>query len=155
MTTQPKPFVFFGSLFFDFFFSLSVFVCVFPVSLWTFHQTSTGLPLNTPKKKKKLSKDKDACVYERGVCEVPTKKLFIWTHTSIFFCHHKFFLVSFLSMTVRVSEARSDWRLWDNREREGARERWTWVWGVYWQHTSKYKPYHAQPTTRQPSQKTD
>lgn len=114
MTTHTKPFVFFGSLFLYsiYFFGPSVFVCVFPVSLWMFHQTSTGLPLNTPKK---------TLQGQGRLCVKCPQKSFLFELVRLFFCHHKFFLVSFLSVIERVSEARSDWRLRYQGERERQR----------------------------------
>lgn len=114
MTTHPKPFVL-GLCFCIFLFCPSVFVCVFPVSLWTFHQTSTVLPLNTPKKNSPRTRTLVCMSEERVKCP---QKSFLFELVLLFLCHHKFFLVCFLSMTERVS----DWRLWDNRERGSDRE---------------------------------
>lgn len=124
MTTHPKPFVFFGSLvlyFFFFFFCPSVFICVFPVSRWTFHQTSTGLPLNTPKKNSPRTRMLVRMSEERVKC--PQKSFFIWTCASIFVSPQVLFSLFFSQWQSEwVSEARSDWRLWDKGERERQRD---------------------------------
>lgn len=89
-------------------------VCLFAVSLWTFHQTSTGLPLNTPKKT--LQGQGRLCTRDERV-KCPQKS-FLFELVRLCLCHHKFSLVCFLSMTERVS----DWWLWDNRERGSDRD---------------------------------
>lgn len=95
---------------------------------WTIHKI----------KKNSLQGQGRLCVWARSVWSAHKKSFLFELVLLFFFCHHKFFLVSFLSMTDRVSEARSDWRHWDNREREGARDIYT-VWGGYWHHIMHYQ----------------
>ncbi len=75
MITHPKPFVFFGSLFLHYYcFCPSVCLRVSSVSV---NVSSDKHRVTLEHSQKNLSKDKDACVYEQEVCEVPIKKLFI------------------------------------------------------------------------------
>lgn len=114
MTTHPKPFVFFGSLllYLKFFLPVCLFAC-FQCLCERFIRQAPDYPWTLPKK---LSKDKDACVRARSVWSAHKKAFYL--NSCVCFCHHKFFLVCFLSMTERVS----DWRLWDNRERGSDRD---------------------------------
>lgn len=64
------------------------------------------------------------CVWARSVWSAH-KKAFLFELVHLFLCHHKFFLVSFFlndRVSEWVSEARSDWRLWDKGERERQRD---------------------------------